>query len=119
MQTKPLLYGIIGFLLGGLLVSVAALTFDKPSQQSGMTMQGMRTSLEGKSGDDFDRTFVSEMIEHHQGAIEMAKLSEKQAKHSEVKTLSKAIITAQEKEINEMRQWQEMWGYGSTSKNTP
>lgn len=30
METKPLLYGIIGFLLGGLLVSVAATTFDKP-----------------------------------------------------------------------------------------
>lgn len=30
METKPLLYGIIGFLLGGLLVSIAATTFDKP-----------------------------------------------------------------------------------------
>lgn len=31
METKPLLYGIIGFILGGLLVSVAATTFDKPT----------------------------------------------------------------------------------------
>ena len=30
MQTKELLYGLIGFFLGGLLVSVAATTFDKP-----------------------------------------------------------------------------------------
>lgn len=30
MDTKALLYGIIGFILGGLLVSVAATTFDKP-----------------------------------------------------------------------------------------
>ena len=29
METKPLLYGIIGFMLGGLLVSVAAVTFEK------------------------------------------------------------------------------------------
>lgn len=28
METKPLLYGLIGFFLGGLLVSVAATTFD-------------------------------------------------------------------------------------------
>lgn len=31
METKPLLYGVIGFILGGLLVSVAATTFDKPA----------------------------------------------------------------------------------------
>lgn len=30
METKPLLYGLIGFFIGGLLVSVAANTFDKP-----------------------------------------------------------------------------------------
>jgi hypothetical protein len=31
METKSLLYGIIGFILGGLLVAVAATTFDKPA----------------------------------------------------------------------------------------
>jgi len=31
MDTKALLYGIIGFILGGLLVSIAATTFDKPA----------------------------------------------------------------------------------------
>lgn len=34
METKPLLYGLIGFFLGGLLVSVAATTFDKPACSS-------------------------------------------------------------------------------------
>jgi hypothetical protein len=29
METKPLLYGLIGFFIGGLLVSVAATTFEK------------------------------------------------------------------------------------------
>jgi hypothetical protein len=29
MDTKPLLYGLIGFFLGGLLVAVAATTFEK------------------------------------------------------------------------------------------
>lgn len=31
MDTKALLYGIVGFILGGLLVSIAATTFDKPT----------------------------------------------------------------------------------------
>lgn len=34
METKPLLYGLIGFFLGGLLVSIAATTFDKPMEQT-------------------------------------------------------------------------------------
>jgi hypothetical protein len=29
METKPLLYGLIGFILGGLLVSTAAVSFDR------------------------------------------------------------------------------------------
>lgn len=29
METKPLLYGLIGFFIGGLLVSIAANTFEK------------------------------------------------------------------------------------------
>lgn len=34
METKPLLYGLIGFFLGGLLVSIAATTFDKPTDNT-------------------------------------------------------------------------------------
>lgn len=33
MDTKSLLAGLIGFFIGGLLVSVAATTFDKPESQ--------------------------------------------------------------------------------------
>ena len=36
MDTKALLYGLIGFFLGGLLVSVAATTFDKPMYSYGV-----------------------------------------------------------------------------------
>lgn len=109
METKALLYGIIGFIAGGLLVSVAATTFNKP-QPEGMTMEAMVSSLKDKTGDDYDAAFIAEMIDHHQGAINMAKLSEKQANHQEIKDLSVAIITAQEQEIAEMKQWREMWG---------
>lgn len=109
METKPLLYGIIGFLLGGLLVSVAATTFDKPADD--MSMDNMVQKLEDKKGDTFDEQFIADMIVHHQGAVDMAKLAENQAKHQEIKDLSKAIIAAQEQEIAEMKQWQKAWGY--------
>lgn len=110
MQTKPLLYGIIGFIIGGLLVSIAATTFDKPRSD----MQQMVTSLQGKKGDDYDKMFVADMIEHHQAAVDMAKLSAN-AKHREVKQLSQNIIAAQEKEIAQMKQWQKQWGYADAS----
>jgi uncharacterized protein (DUF305 family) len=51
------------------------------------------------------------MIEHHQSAVDMAKLSADQAEHEEIKQLSEQIIEAQEREIAQMRQWQQDWGY--------
>lgn len=118
MESKPLLYGLIGFFLGGLIVSIAATTFEKPAATHGssqassqMTMDEMTSSLRTKSGDDYDKTFINHMIEHHQSAVEMARLSAERAKHDEIKQLSKDIIAAQESEINQMRQWQRDWGY--------
>lgn len=118
METKPLLYGLIGFFLGGLIVSVAATTFDKPaSEDSDMSMSQMTDSLKDKQGDEFDQAFVASMIEHHEGAVEMAKLSAQNAKHDEVKQLSSDIIVAQEKEINVMKQWLQDWGYSADSQS--
>lgn len=123
MQTKPLLYGLIGFFLGGLLVAIAATTFNKPNQEatnntnssmSNMSMNAMSADLKGKTGNKFDKAFITSMTAHHEGAIKMAKLSAKNAKHDEIKSLSNDIIAAQEKEIAEMKQWQINWGYSST-----
>lgn len=122
MQTKPLLYGLIGFFIGGLLVSIAATTFNKPEPQptsntntsmSSMSMDDMTADLQNKTGDEFDEAFITNMIAHHEGAVEMAKLSAQNAKHEEIKNLSNDVITAQEKEIAEMKQWQMEWGYSS------
>jgi len=119
METKPLLFGLIGFFVGGLLVSVAATTFDKPKsgRTAEMSMSQMIGSLRDKQGDDYDEAFIASMIEHHEGAIEMARQSADKARHDEIKKISDRIITAQEKEISEMRQWQDDWGYGSSADN--
>ena len=84
---------------------------DQMMDDESMTMDGMVDSLKGKTGDDFDKVFISEMIDHHQGAIDMAELAEKNSKHDEVKNLADDIISAQTKEIDMMRAWQESWGY--------
>lgn len=74
-------------------------------------MDGMTQVLLGKSGDDFDRSFISLMIEHHQSAIDMAQPGASNAKREEVRQLTKDIVSAQTKEIKQMRQWQSDWGY--------
>jgi uncharacterized protein (DUF305 family) len=74
---------------------------------------GMMKDLNGKTGDEFDKAFLSQMIMHHQSAIDMASSGTTNAYHQEVKDLTKGIITAQTKEILQMRQWQKDWNYSS------
>jgi uncharacterized protein (DUF305 family) len=69
----------------------------------------MCNGLNNKTGDVFDKAFLSEMIAHHQGAIDMANAALKNAKHQEIKDLANAIISAQTKEINQMKEWQVTW----------
>lgn len=113
---------IIGVVVGGLLVkstgqySSTSHTQNAPNmmgsnQQSAMqnTMDGMMASMHGKNGDDFDKAFIQEMTIHHRGAITMAEAALKNAKHEEIKQMAQDIITAQTKEINQMKQWQVQW----------
>lgn len=72
-------------------------------------MAEMATELENLSGADFDKKFLELMIIHHQDAIDMSKPAAINASHQEVKTLAKAIIEAQMKEIAQMKDWQTNW----------
>ena len=115
METKSLSFGLIGFFLGGLIVSIAATNFDKPGAESGsdMSMSQMTDSLKNKTGDDYDKAFIEHMISHHESAVDMAKLSATNAKHDEIKTLSNSIISSQSQEIDQMKQWMVDWGYAA------
>jgi uncharacterized protein (DUF305 family) len=74
-------------------------------------MSKMSSILEDKTGDDFDKAFLDGMVEHHQDAIDMAKMANTQANHQEIKDLSNDIIDTQQKEIDEMNAWKVKWGY--------
>ena len=74
-------------------------------------MMDMNSALRGKTGDAFDQAFLSEMIVHHEGAVKMAQAALQSAKHQEIKSMAEEIITAQTREIDQMRQWLEDW-YG-------
>ncbi len=72
-------------------------------------MSSMNVELAGKTGDEFDQAFLTEMIVHHQGAVKMAELALTNAEHHEIKDLANAIIDAQNTEILQMKEWQESW----------
>lgn len=137
MSKESVLYGVVGLLAGAIIAAFSA-TYAVNNNHTGMMrMMGMHTStnsqgmmtnedmsmgqmmsdLKGKSGDDFDRTFIAEMIIHHQGAIDMANQAKQSAKHDEIKKMAADIVSAQTKEINEMKLWQQQWGYTATSNN--
>lgn len=130
MNKNTIIAVSVGLLIGvGGTIGVTELTQDgsvaetnnaqssQVTNHSTMSMADMNKELESLSGDDYDKAFVEMMIAHHEGAVDMAKLSDTRAKHDEVKELSKAIISAQEKEIADMKQWQSNWGYGSDEAN--
>ena len=57
----------------------------------------------------FDAMFIDSMIEHHQGAIVMAKEAQQKATQPEIKQLAEAILKTQQAEINEMNAWRKQW----------
>lgn len=59
---------------------------------------------------DADRDFVSGMIPHHQGAIDMARVELKYGHDRQLKKLARDIISAQKKEIAFMQRWQAKHG---------
>ena len=138
MNKENVLYGIVGLLLGVIItwaVSNAAFSnhrmgmMDRGGMKAMMNgsdegrgmmgqdrdmgmnsaMQNMMQGLNGKTGDEFDKAFLSEMIVHHQGAVDMANSALKNAQHEEIKKMANDIISAQTKEISQMKAWQQAW----------
>ena len=69
---------------------------------SGMLSDTQMQNMREATGGVFDRLFAEGMIEHHEGAIEMARSVENSA-NPEVAALAAEIIAAQEDEIEQMQ----------------
>ena len=75
------------------------------SEDHSMTMEGMLTvdeiaTLGQLTGEEFDQAWVSAMIAHHKGAIEMADTVTAEGESALVQELADAIIQAQKSEID-------------------
>jgi len=74
----------------------------------GDTMTGMLSTediaaLSALRGADFDRAWMTSMIKHHDGAIEMAKVVVSGGKNAAVRALAEAVINGQDAEIIEIK----------------
>ena len=74
------------------------------ADMGGMMSEEDMTMLEGSSGADFDRMFLEMMIEHHNGAIEMAQTEVDEGEHQGAISMAEGIISTQQTEIQEMQQ---------------
>jgi uncharacterized protein (DUF305 family) len=76
-----------------------------PEQIQAMMMKGDL----GAADAEFDKRFLNAMIPHHEGALVMAKDVLSKSKRPELKQLAQEILTSQQKEIDQMKQWRQAW----------
>ena len=75
-------------------------------------MMGDETDIEAlENAKDFDKEFIEQMIPHHQMAIMMSEMLKRSTNRPEMRQLADDIISAQTKEIEQMREWYRTW-YG-------
>ena len=76
-------------------------------------MIGNETDVEAlENAKPFDKEFIEQMVPHHQMAVMMGQMLLYSTNRPEMKQLTENIISAQTKEINEMREWYRVW-YGN------
>jgi uncharacterized protein (DUF305 family) len=68
----------------------------------GMMSSDDMAKLEGLSGTEFDREFLTSMTTHHQGAIDMAEAEQANGSYEPAKTMAANVVRTQTDEINKM-----------------
>jgi uncharacterized protein (DUF305 family) len=78
--------------------------------QEQMRSMGMTTNpQELAKREPFDKAFIDAMVPHHMSAIEMARVALENSDNPQIKELAESIISAQQGEIEQMKQWREEW----------
>jgi uncharacterized protein (DUF305 family) len=80
-------------------------------------MAHMDATAELNQARPFDKAFIDEMISHHQGAIRMARAVRDETADDEIRSLARAIVTAQSNEIEAMKDWRYAW-YGEPAPDS-
>ena len=73
------------------------------SEMEGMLSEQEMMDLASLTGSEFDAAWIAAMTFHHQGAIAMASAAAKDGINPEIKSLTAAIITVQQSEIERLQ----------------
>jgi uncharacterized protein (DUF305 family) len=87
-------------------------TSNVPMEMSPEQMRGMGMMMDPKrlsKREPFDEAFIDAMIPHHQSAIYMAQVASKKSEIPEIQELAGDIVSAQKREIEQMREWRKEW----------
>ena len=74
-----------------------------------MRAMGMSDPEELAKADPFDKAFIDDMIPHHESAIAMAEVAREKTDDPEIRRIAEDIVTAQEREIAQMKEWRQEW----------
>jgi len=82
-----------------------------PDSHAHVRYQPMMRDLAGLSVEEAEKTFLEDMIVHHEMAVMMARelLEKDMAEHSEVEDMARSIIEQQDREIELMQKWLNEW----------
>ena len=80
-----------------------------PGMESGGDMEGMMSdgemqALSDAQGGEAAKLFLTQMIEHHRGAITMAQTEVADGQNAQAKAMAQNIITTQQQEITTMEE---------------
>jgi len=87
-------------------------TSQVPMEMSQEQMRGMGMMMDPQqlaNQKPFDEAFIDAMIPHHRSAIEMAQVALESSDNPKIKELAQNIISAQQREIEQMTQWRQQW----------
>ena len=87
-------------------------TSNVPMEMSPEQMRSMGVMMDPQelaNREPFDKAFIDAMIPHHQSAIEMAEVAYEKSKNPRIKELAENIMSAQKREIEQMKQWRKDW----------
>ncbi|MFC9643276.1 DUF305 domain-containing protein [Streptomyces mirabilis] len=69
----------------------------------GMMSDKDMKELKAMQGKEFDKMFAQMMIDHHNGAIAMAKTEQKSGRNADAKKMADAIVTGQSAEVKQLQ----------------
>ncbi|MEU6065230.1 DUF305 domain-containing protein [Streptomyces sp. NPDC047082] len=81
---------------------MSGMDHSRHSGMAGMMSTEDMTALKKATGKDFDTMFLTMMVDHHKGAVEMATTEKTKGEYGPATGMADDIVTAQNAEIKEM-----------------